>query len=437
MVIHYGYEEFAVPKFTVDKFDVEGFMDELKGFHEAFHDCFARSESRENLFRYIVGQFSTLERKSIEPMALAVEGGNVRSLQRFITNVSWDEEKMVRTHHVLVNDDMGDPNAVIIFDESAFPKKGDDSVGVARQYCGNTGKIDNCQVGVFAAYASPHGYVLLDKRLFIPEKWFSDSYTEKRAICRVPDEANFKTKPQLAAEMFQKIHHEGILPFKYVVADSFYGRNPEFLDPIDACVGITYFVSVPSDTLCWIREPVMEEKHYLYKGETKAKKMLRENEKAPVTIEAFANTVNTYFWYHRIVSEGAKGPITYEFTKRRVTLCKDGLPDKTVWLIIKRTHGDDSNYSYYISNAPISTRLKTFVWLSGIRWAIEQCFEETKTELGMDQYEVRKYPGWNHHMLTCMLAHFFLWHLRIRLGGKSTVYYAVPAEDIIGGNIAA
>ena len=115
-----------------------------------------------------------------------------------------------------------------------------------------------------------------------------------------------------------------------------------------------------------------------------------------MTVEAFAKSINKYFWYRRVVAEGAKGPIAYEFTKRRVILSKEGLPDETVWLVIRRTLGDNPIYSYYISNAPLSTRLATFVWLSGIRWAIEQCFEETKTELGMDHYEVRGYPGWNH-----------------------------------------
>jgi SRSO17 transposase len=102
-----------------------------------------------------------------------------------------------------------------------------------------------------------------------------------------------------------------------------------------------------------------------------------------------------------------------------VTLCKDGLPERTVWLVIKRTLGANPTYAYYTSNAPASTPLRTFVWLSGLRWAIEQCFEEAKTELGMAHYEVRKYAGWHHHMLTTMLAHFFLWHLKLRLGKKS------------------
>lgn len=410
-------------------------MEELKGFHSQFSDCFIRSEPREHFFQYMVGQLSDTERKSIEPMALAVEGGNVRSLQRFITNVTWDEEKMLSRYHMLINEDMGHTDGVVIFDESAFVKKGSDSAGVARQYCGTSGKVENCQVGVFAAYASPYGYALLDKRLFLPEKWFHDDYEDKRQECRI--DVTFKTKPQLAIDMFQNLLKEEIIPFRYVVADSFYGRNPDFRDAIDASIEITYFVAIPSDTLCWVKEPLTEEKTYMYKGQVRSKKILKYKEKGPVRVDELASKINPYFWYRRTVSEGAKGPVVYEFTKRQVTLSKDGLPDKTVWLIIRRTIEDTPVYSYYISNAPISTRLKTFVWLSGMRWAIEQCFEETKTEIGMDHYEVRKYPAWNHHIMACMLAHFFLWHLKIKLGKKSTTYYAVSDEDTSGGCIAA
>jgi len=125
----------------------------------------------------------------------------------------------------------------------------------------------------------------------------------------------------------------------------------------------------------------------------------------------------------------------YEFTKRPVTLCQDGQPDKTVWLVMKRTIGEHAASWYYISNAPVSARLPMFIWLSGIRWAIEQCFEEAKTELGMDQYEIRKYPEWHHHMLTCMFAHFFLWHVTIRLGKNSPGYYGIAAEAAAGGGL--
>ena len=167
----------------------------------------------------MVGQFSTLERKSIEPMALQVEGGTIRGMQRFISDVRWDEEQMRWNYHQLVADEMGDPEGVLMFDETGFVKKGHDSVGVARQYCGTLGKVENCQVGVFAAYASRHGYALVDKRLFLPETWFTDAYAARRTTCHVPHELGFQSKSQLAATMLQAIVHDGLLPFKYVVAD--------------------------------------------------------------------------------------------------------------------------------------------------------------------------------------------------------------------------
>ena len=416
---------FSIPKFTVEKNDIEDFVDELKGFHEEFKDCFSRSEPRENFFRYSAGQFSKLERKSIEPIALNIQGGKVRSMQRFVSDVVWNETRLLHQYHHIVNEDMGDSNGVLIFDESGFAKKGDDSAGVAKQYCGNLGKVENSQVGVFAAYASPSGYALLDKRLFIPEKWFNDDYELRRNKCKIPEDVEFKTKPQLAVEMFHDLQEQKSLPYKYVLADSLYGNSPEFIDAVEKCAHLNYFVSIPSDTLCWLKRPITNRKEYKYEGKVHTKEILEKTEEKPISFETLAMNTNNYFWYRRKVSEGTKGPIAYEFMRRRVILSKNGLPQKTVWLIIRRTLGCNATYDYYISNAPESTKLKTFVWLSGIRWAIEQCFEETKSELGMDQYEVRKYPGWNHHMLSCMLSHFFLWHLKIRLGKKSSVYYSV------------
>ncbi len=418
---------FEIPKFELQENDIENFMNEFSGYHDIFNDCFHRSESREHFSRYMAGQFSDLERKSIEPIALKVKDGNVRAMQRFVSDAEWDDDKMLFKYRNEINNDMGDPNGVLIFDESGFLKKGSDSVGVARQYCGSIGKVDNCQVGVFAAYASPKGYALIEKELFIPEKWFTDDFKKRRKKCKIPEDMAFKTKPQLARDMFLQIKEEGILPFKYVTSDTLYGISPDFMDTLEDIPDVTYFVSVPCDSLCWLKMPAIMEKKYKYRGEIKTKKILRKNEKKPIPVSELAKSINDYFWYKRTVSEGAKGPIEYEFSKRRVILSKDGLPDKTVWLIMKRTISEDPTYYYYISNAPLSTRLETFVWLSGIRWAIEQCFEETKNELGMDHYEVRKYRGWNHHILTCMLGHFFLWHLKIKLGEKNTFYYALAA----------
>jgi SRSO17 transposase len=384
----------------------------------------------------MVGQCSKLERKSIEPMALEVEGGTIRGLQRFISDVVWDEAQMRWNYHHLVAEEMGDPDGVLMFDETGLVKKGKDSVGVARQYCGTLGKVENGQVGVFAGYASRQGYALVDKRLFVPEAWFSEAYAARRTTCNVPPELTFSTKPQLAATMLQAIAHEGLLPFKYVVADCLYGQSPDFLDAVDACVGVTSFVAIPADTRCWLQRPSTADQTYQYKGQERSKRVLVTPDNAARPVAAMAASLPASRWYRRTVSEGTKGPIVYEFARTSVTLCKEDLPERTVWLVIKRTVGPNPVYSYYISNAPASTPWRTFVWLSGVRWAIEQCFEETKTELGMDHYEVRKYAGWHHHMLTTMLAHFFLWHLKLRLGKKSSGPHRITATDHIGGPFA-
>src|SRR5438128_3118490 len=428
-------EEFSIPPFDLTVGDVEGFLDELQAFHAQFRSCFARSEPREHFFNYMVGQCSTLERKSIEPMALRVAGGNIRGMQRCMSDDVWDEDLMRQTYHGLVAAEMGDPEGVLMFDESGFVKKGKESVGVARQYCGTRGKVDNSQVGVFAAYASRHGYALVDKRLFIPETWFGEDCAERRQRCHVPEGLRFHTKPQLAAEMVKAIRVEGRLPFKYLVADCLYGNSPDFLDAIDACVGVTSLVSIPSDTRCWLQRPVTTEKTYKYKGAMRSQRVVAPEVVAPLTVAALAPRLASSGWYRRRFSEGTKGPIEYAFARKRVTLCKDDLPDRTVWLVIKRTLGANPTYAFYISNAPESAPLRLFVWFSGIRWAVEQSFEETRTELGMAHYEVRKYLGWNHHMLTSLWTHFFLWHLKLRVGEKSTGTDGVAGAGVIGSGL--
>jgi SRSO17 transposase len=246
---------------------------------------------------------------------------------------------------------------------------------------------------------------LLDKRLFLPEAWLTETSAARRAKCEVPEDIGFQTKPQIAAGMLRGIRTAGILPFTYVVADCLYRNSPAFLDAVEEDGSMIYFVSIPSDTRCWLQGPVMATKPYTDKGEVRAKRVVAPQEKAPVTAATVAHSLHDYFWYRRRVSEGTKGPIEYEFTKRQVTLCHDGDPGRTVWLVIKRTLGATQTYWYDISNVPVRTRLPLFVWLSGVRGAIEQGVEETKTELGMDQYEVRKDTGWHQHILTRMLAH--------------------------------
>jgi SRSO17 transposase len=170
-------------------------MEESRGFHGEFRDCFFRKETKENFFRYMVGQFSKLGRRSIEPIALSVENGTVRSMQRAVSDAVWDEDKMIDRYHGLIGEDLGDPQGMLIFDETGFQKKLD-SVGVAKQYCGSLGKVENCQMGFCGVCVAAWLY-LLDKRLFMPEKRFTDEYEARRKKCSVPEDIEFKTKCSL------------------------------------------------------------------------------------------------------------------------------------------------------------------------------------------------------------------------------------------------
>lgn len=196
---------YAVPQFEVTSRDVDGFLEELREFHALFRDCFARSEPRAHFWRYMVGQFSTLERKSIEPIAVQTAATSVRAMQRGMSDVQWDATRLLQSYHQVVADEMGEPDGVLRLDERGFRKKGTDSAGVARQYCGTLGKVDNCQVGVFAAYASRQGYALVDTQLFLPAQWFTEAYRPQRAKCAVPCDRDFQTKPQLAAGMVRTL----------------------------------------------------------------------------------------------------------------------------------------------------------------------------------------------------------------------------------------
>jgi SRSO17 transposase len=395
---------YELPPFELTPEDVEDFVDELRRFHARFRHCSRRSEPRDHFFRYLVGQFSALERKSIEPIALETQATSIRAMQRSLSDTEWDDAQMRRTYHHLVSEDLGERDGVVMVDESGFAKKGKDSVGVARQYCGSLGKVENCQVGVFTGYASRQGYALVDKRLFLPEPWFTDDYASRRATCGVPKDTTFASKPQLAAAMVRDLYDEGVLPFRYIVADCLYGNSPDFWAACEACVGTVAFVAIPEDTRVWLAPVATHNRSYRYRGEERIKREVVPSDIAAASVAELARQLSRGQWYRRTVSEGTKGPIAYEFARRRVTLCKEGQPTQTVWLVIKRTLGNDPTYWYYISNAPRSTPLSRFVWLSGIRWAIEQGFGEAKTELGMAHYELQKFTGWQQFPLIALLS---------------------------------
>src|SRR4029450_10242031 len=203
---------------------------------------------------------------------------------------------------------LGEPDRVLMFDASGFCKKGTDSAGVARQYCGTLGKVENCQVGVFAGYASRQGYGLVDQRLFLPEVWFGPMYAARRVKCQGPDELQFQTKPQLAAAMLQSLRQEGILPFRYIVADSVYGHSPDFLAALEAWVGTTALVAISSETRWWPQRPATQEQPYRYTGAERTKRHLRPTASAPQSVAALAAALPGWQGDRRAGSGGTKGP---------------------------------------------------------------------------------------------------------------------------------
>lgn len=413
----------AIPKLVVPLRSTEDFCTELRGLHSYFQDCFARSEARNNFIRYMVGQFS----KSNKPLVARDQfptAGRVRSLQRFLSDGRWNEERLLNRYHRLIVEDMGDAEGVCLFTEACFPKKGEDSAGVAKQYCSCQGRAVNCQVGVFAAYVSRYGYALLDRRLFVPEHWFGDALRTKRCKSAVPQELHFKTKSQLAAEILEQLRGSGIIPFKYVVTDRI-ACSAELIDILEGQHGLMYLASVAADASFQFDALSVERT-------MPARQMSggREPEgrfTSPVPVLHFARNQNDFFWYRRKLTAGAEGDVAYEFTKVRVALSQGNSPARAAWLIVRRNLQQNPSYTFFVSNAPPYTGLERIVWLSGIPWAVQWCLQEAQDYLAMGSYEVRKYPGWGRHMLTCMLAHFSLWHTQIRLGEKSRHHYSVQA----------
>jgi SRSO17 transposase len=295
---------------------------------------------------------------------------------------------------------------MITIDESGEPKKGSHSVGVARQYNGSLGKNDNCQVGVYIGYSGVGGYGLIDRRLFLPEKWFSEDYKSLREECGVPEDMVFQTKLEIASTMLDKVLSSGLFPARWVGVDSLYGVSKGFLAAIPK--NLWYFADVKSNTLVFAKQPKMVTPEYSGRGrrDLKPKPSI-----APVHVEALAND-ESFIWNKVILGEGAKGPIIAHEKCLRVTMCDDDHPGETVWLYIRRF--EDDTLKFAISNAPFDTSLHDIRAAALMRWPIEQCFLECKNELGLDHCEARSWNAWHRHTLLVFLAHLFLITLRLK-----------------------
>src|SRR5215468_1559795 len=285
--------------------DVETLADELLAYHAHFAPLGERQEQRQWALAYLHGQLLDLDRKSIEPMALAVADGNVQSMQQFISLGTWDDQLVLHTHQRLVAETLGDPDsAVLIIDGCDFPKQGTSSVGVARQWCGALGKVANCQASVVACYASNRGYTLLDRRLYMPEKWFSSAYASRRERCAVPTDLAFQTRPELAWQMIRALHQRQAVPFAWVIGDEQFGNNPTLLDQITAA-DLYYLMEVPHNTQIWIERPATAVPPATgKKGRPPQRAGVFAGTVAPIRVDAVA-TAGGLQWQNYQIQEGA------------------------------------------------------------------------------------------------------------------------------------
>lgn len=389
---------------------VDASAEVLLAFHERFAACFGRREQRHWSLFYLCGQLSNLPRKTIEAMVLNLRSADAnagRDLERFLSEGRWDQAGMIEEQQVIAAEWLGEPDGVIIADGSGFPKQGDQSVGVAYQYCGHLGKVANCQQGVFLVYASARGHAFLDAQLYLPEAWFTQVYQARWQACRIPAELSFRTEPQVALDMIAQLVQRAVVPFRWVTADETYGKSPIFLDGIEQ-LGKWFLVEVPTDTRVWLRTPAVEPAGQGLLGRPRTRPRVARSAPAPREVKALAANLPKSQWMRRVIKQGSKGPLVAEFAFLRATTLRDTLPGRRVWVILRRSLGAARELKVYFSNAPTTCPRSEFIRVSGMRWPVETALEDGKGEVGMDHYETRTWPAWHRHMAHTALAHLFL-----------------------------
>ena len=410
----------TTPKMDVAIQDIEHLVEELRASHAIDSPLFQRREQREAAHASLQGVLATLPRKSIEPMVLAVDGvapKAVRAMQSFISAGQWNDERLIQQHWQAVETDLGAAAGVLMVDGSDFPKQGVHAVGVKRQSCGELGKRANCQAGVFVGYVRAQGYTVRDRRWYVPTAWLTDdAYAERRRQCGLPAETTFKTKPELAQEMLAAVVQSQVLRCRWVVADEACGGNPGFLDGV-AGLGLWYCTEVPHTTRVWQERPATHLPPRRRRGHRPQRERLLEGAPKARPVREVAGTLPAEAWTRQTIKEGSQGPMIAAFAAVRVVAVRDTLPGPEVWLVLRR-HVETQELKSSLCHAPVDTALETLGHMSGMRWPIETCCEDSKQRLGMGDYEVRSWTGWHHHRTLVILAHFFVVRMSLRLKKK-------------------
>lgn len=365
-----------------------GWEQELKTLKQRFDDVFGRREVRDTASAFIDGLLSSAERKTGWLLAEQAGFDHPWRMQALLGRSKWDADALRNEVRDYALETLGDADGVLVVDETGFVKKGTHSVGVARQYSGTAGRIENSQIGVFLGYASRYGQALIDRRLYLPESWASDM--ARRAAAGIPEDIAFATKPVIAAEMIAAALDTG-MPCAWVLADALYGSDSKL-------------------------RRMLQEREQPYVLAVRSNFVLRmsdEEGRFQTNPAEEANELPAEAWATHAAGEGAKGLRLYDWA--RIPLGNGGDARFEHWILVRRSRNDPQNLAYYRVFAPKGTSLAELAGAAGLRWTIEECFQRAKDDLGLDHCEARSWHGWNRHMSLVMAALAFLARLAAQL----------------------
>jgi SRSO17 transposase len=374
---------------------MQNLFDRLDAFVEPFAASLDQPERRRHAAEYLTGLLSKLPRKSGEAIAY-LHDSQRQGLQNFVGSVPWDHQPLLATLARQVGEDLGEPDGVIVFDPSAFAKKGTKSVGVARQWCGRLGKVENCQVGVFMAYVSRKEHALVNTRLYLPKEWAKGK--DRRKGAGVPKDVKFRTRHQLALEMLEE--RNTALPHSWVAGDDEMGRPSGFRGQLRSR-GERYLLGVPANSR--VRDLDVPPPQYAGRGRYPKSPFLR--------LDRWRAALPEDAWTSIEVRDGEKGPLVIEVVKRRVQARTEtgGMGPDELLVVTREAQSDGKfKHDYYLSNADPDEPLTELARVCKAAHRVEECFRRGKSEAGLGDYQVRNWRGWHHHQTLSLLAAWFL-----------------------------
>jgi SRSO17 transposase len=373
----------------------EGMLDRLERFVKPFAAIMESTAQQQHLWEYVAGLFSDVKRKNAETIAYFHDQDR-QALQKFVGQSLWDDGLLIGELSRQVGAELGESDGVLVFDPSGFKKQGKESVGVARQWCGRFGKIDNCQVGIYLGYVSRKEHALVDVRLYLNKEWAKDKRRRKK--CGVPSEIRFQTRHALALEMLAE--HRTTLPHAWIAGDDEMGRSAAFRRDLRA-LGEQYLLAVPSNTL--VRDLEAQPPEYRGRGPRPQVPFMR--------VDRWREALTEDAWTTIDVRDGARGPLVVQAVKTQVRAKTDRRRNgpEEMLVVLREKQGDGTmKHDYYLSNALPETALAEFARVAKAEHRIEECLERAKSDAGLAQYQVRNWIGWHHHQTLSLLAAWFL-----------------------------